>query len=316
VARVGYAAAPVNYHTMLACAAIALAACGPRPAPRDPVARALYRDLERHVTVAAATGWGADRLEIEELLEGALDSTCRVDPGLRRGLQAWIEAEIAQRGGPVERAWRERGKDLRRVDDLLVLTRVQRLLARTEELASDCPFWLEPEPVFRGRQISEQRFVLAFGGGGKVIGVRSGDRSDINVGGAGRLLFGRALNGSSTILVGLEVGGSAAFPKDEFGERSSLLFGADLVAPVVYREMLVNSYFELEAGWLGRTSERDWAAFEHGVHLGVSFGLRALRTRFVFPGVAFSASWERTFEDADDVTMIKLGARVAFELDL
>jgi hypothetical protein len=300
---------------MLACAAVAFAACGPRPTPREPVERARYRDLERHVTVAAATGWGADRLEIEDLLEGALDSTCRVDPAVRRSLHAWIEAEIAQRGGPVDRAWRERGKDLDRVDDLLVLTRVQRLLARTEESAGDCPFWLEPERGFRGRQILERRFVLAFGGGGKVIGVRRGDRSDLNVGGAGRLLFGRALAGNSTILVGLEVGGSAAFPKDESGERTSLLIGADLVAPVVYREMFVNSYLELEAGWLGRSTERDWAAFEHGVHLGVAFGLRALRTRFVFPGVAFSASWERTFE-GPDVTLFKIGARVAFDLDL
>ena len=158
--------------------------------------------------------------------------------------------------------------------------------------------------------------MLAFGGGGKVIGVRRGDRSDLNVGGAGRLLFGRALAKGATILVGLEVGGSAAFPKDETGERTSLLFGADLVAPVVYREMFTNSYLELEAGWLGRTNERDWAAFEHGVHLGIAYGLRALRTRFVFPGIAFSASWERTFEDLDDVTLFKIGARVAFDLDL
>lgn len=279
------------------------------------MARALYRDLERQVTVAAATGWGADRLEIEALLESSLDSTCRVDPAVRGGLHAWIEAEIARRGGPVDRAWRERGRDLGRVDDLLVLTRVQRLLARTEEVAGDCPFWLEPEPEFRGRQISERRFVVAFGGGGKVIGVRRGNRSDLNVGGAGRLLFGRALAGRTTLLVGLEVGGSVAFPKDELGERASLLFGADLVAPVVYREMFTNSYVELEAGWLGRSNERDWSAFEHGVHLGIAFGLRALRTRFVFPGVAFSASWERTFE-GPDVTLFKIGARVTFDLDL
>ena len=131
-------------------AALALAACGPRPAPRDPTARTLFRDLERQVTVAATTGWGADRLEIEGMIESTLDSVCRVDPLARRSLAGWLEAEIARLGGPVEKAWRERGKDLSRVGDLLVLTRVKLLLARAEELAGDCPFWLEPEHPYRG----------------------------------------------------------------------------------------------------------------------------------------------------------------------
>jgi hypothetical protein len=297
-------------------ALIIVGACARRPAPSDPTTRVLYRDLERHVTVAATTGWGADRLEIEDLLESSLDSTCRTAPPVRRGLRAWLDAEIARLGGPVERAWRERGKDLGRVDDLLVVTRVQRLLARTEELAADCPFWLEPEPAFRGRQISENRFVLAFGGGGKLIGVRQGERSDLNAGGAGRILFGRAMAEGNALLTGLEVGASAAFPRDATGERTSLVIAADLVAPVVYRKTFTNSYLELEAGWLGRTSERDWTAFDHGVHVGVALGARALRTRFLFPGAAFGASWERTFQDGDDVTLLKFGARVAFDLDL
>jgi hypothetical protein len=297
-------------------AVVVLAACSRRPAPVEPTARALFRDLERHVTVAATTGWGADRLEIEDLLESSLDSTCRVDPGVRRELRAWLDAEIARLGGPVERAWRERDKDLARVEDLLVLTRVQRLLARAEEMASDCPFWLEPERPFRGRQISERRFMLAFGGGGKLIGVSQGDRSDLNAGGAGRLLVGRALTDGHAVLAGAEGGASASFPRDAMGERTSLVIAIDLVAPVVYRRTFTNSYVEVEAGWLGRTSERDWSAIDHGVHLGIAFGARALRTRFLFPGAAFGASWERTFQDGDDVTMFKLGARVAFDLDL
>jgi hypothetical protein len=294
---------------------VALTACGPRPMPVEPTTRTLYRDLERQVTVAATTGWGSDRLEVEDLLESSLDSTCRVDPAARRALGVWIDEEIVRRGGPVERAWRERGKDLGRVSDLLVLTRVRRLLARTEELAADCPFWLEPETPFRGRQGSERRFVLAFGGGGKLIGVLQGQRSDLNAGGAGRILIGRALADGDAVFGGIETGASASFPKDAMGERTSLVIGVDLVAPLIYRRMFTNSYVELEGGWLGRTTERDWKSFDHGVHLGVAFGVRALRTRFVFPGVAFGASWERTFGD-DSATLFKIGARVAFELEL
>jgi hypothetical protein len=296
--------------------ALLLAACGPRPAPRDPTTRALLRDLERQVTVAATTGWGTDRLEIEGMLESTLDSVCRVDPLARRSLAGWLDAEIARLGGPVERAWRERGKDLSRVDDLLVLTRISKLLARAEELAGDCPFWLEPEEPFRGRQVSQDRFVLAFGGGGKGMVVQRGDRVDFSAGGAGRLLFGRAFANGHALLAGLEAGGSASFPKDQSGARGGLVIGADLVAPLVYRRTLTNAYVELEAGWLGRSSEEDFGALDHGIHVGAAVGARALRTRFVFPGAAFGVSWERTFQGGEDVTLLKVGARVAFDLDL
>jgi hypothetical protein len=296
--------------------ALALAACGPRPAPRDPTTRTLFRDLERHVTVAATTGWGSDKLEIEEMLEASLDSVCRVDPLARRSLAAWLESEIARLGGPVEQAWRERGKDLARVGDLLVLTRVKLLLTRTEELAGDCPFWIEPEYPFRGRQISEQRFVVTFGGGGKGTVVRQGDRVDLNAGGAGRLLVGRAFSDGHALFTGLELGASASFPKSETGERGALVIGADLVAPLVYRRTLTNAYFELEGGWLGRSSEEDFGDIDHGVHLGAAIGARALRTRIVFPGAAFGISWERTFQAGEDVTLLKVGARVTFDLDL
>jgi hypothetical protein len=301
---------------LAAAAALALAACAPRPAPRDPTARTLFRDLERHVTVAATTGWGSDRLEIEGMLESTLDSVCRVDPLARRSLAGWLEAELGRLGGPVEQAWRERGKDLARVEDLLVLTRVKLLLARAEELAIDCPFWIEPEYPFRGRQISEDRFVLTFGGGGKGTVVRQGDRVDLSAGGAGRLLLGRAFSDGHALFAGLELGASASFPRSETGERGALVLGADLVAPLVYRRTLTNAYFELEGGWLGRTSEDDFTDVDHGIHLGAALGARALRTRFVFPGAAFGISWERTFQAGEDVTLLKVGARVTFDLDL
>jgi hypothetical protein len=301
---------------LAACALGVLTGCGRLPAPRDPDARTLFRDLERHVTVAATTGWGTDKLEIEAMLDGALDSACRTDPLARRSLAAWLSAEISRRGGPVEQAWRARGKRLSRVEDLLVLTRIQRLLTRTEELANDCPFWLEPEHPFRGRQISEGRMLLTFGGGGKGIVVAQSDRVDLSFGGAGRLLAGRAFTGGHALFAGAEVGASAAFPKDAMGERTSLVIGADLVAPIVYRRTLTNAYVELEAGWLGRTSEADWTAFDHGIHVGAALGGRALRTRFLFPGAALGVSWERTFQGGADVTLLKIGARVAFDLDL
>lgn len=300
----------------LAVFVVALVACSRPPRPVDPSAAALYRDLERIVTVHATVGWGVDRIEIENVLKGTLDSVCRTDPLARRLLREWVDGELQRLGAPVEVAYRERGEKLSNVEDLLVVTRISKLLARAEEVANECPFWIEPEEPFRGRQISDGRWQVSFGGGGKGIIVRQGTREDISAGGAGRLLLGRTFRGGDALYAGLEIGASAAFPKNEMGERTSLVIGADFVAPLVYRRTLTNAYFELEAGWLGRSTETDWGNVDHGVHVGFALGARALRTRFLFPGAALGISYERTFLEGDDVRTIKVGARVAFDLDL
>lgn len=295
---------------------VLLAACSRTPAPKDPTERALFRDLERQVTVAAATGWGVDRLEIEGMLDTALDSVCRVDVLGRRGLRAWLDAEISRRGGPVDQAWRARGKKLSRVSDLLVLHRVRLLLERADQLSLDCPFWLEPENPFEGRQISENTWQLTLGGGGIASAIQQGDDQDLSFGGAGRLLLGRMFADGDGLYAGVELGASAQFPKNAMGERTSLELGADLVTPIVYRRTLTNAYFEFEAGWLGHSTERDWSAIDHGMHVGVAFGGRALRQRFLFPGAVLGVAWERLFLDGDDLITVKVGARVAFDLDL
>lgn len=298
-------------------ASVSLApACSRTPAPVEPTERALYRDLERQVTLAAATGWGVDRLEIEGMLETALDSVCRVDVLGRRALHAWLDAEIARRGGPVEKAWRERGKDLANVAELLVMHRVRMLLERADESSVDCPFWIEPVNPFEGRQISENRWQISLGGGGKASAIQQGDKQDLSFGGAGRLLFGRMFAQGDGLYLGAELGASAQFPKDAMGERSSVEIGADLVIPLVYRRTLLNTYWEVEAGWLGHATERDWSAIDHGAHIGFAFGGRALRQRFLFPGAALGLAIERLVVDGDDILTVKLGARVSFDWDL
>ena len=293
-----------------------LAACAHRPVPPDPSAAALYRDLEREVTVNAAIGWSVDRIEIESILKSSLDSVCRTDPLARRLLRQWIDSELSRLGAPVEAAYAARGRKLSNVDDLLLVTRISKLLARGEEVANECPFWIDIEEPFRGRQISDGRWQISFGGGGKGIIVRQGNREDLNAGGAGRLLIGRVFSGGDALYVGFEGGASAGFPKDENGERGALVLGADFVAPLVYRHTLTNAYFEVEAGWLGHSTERDWGDLDHGVHVGFALGARALRTRFLFPGAALGISYERLLLDGDDIRTIKVGARVAFDLDL
>jgi hypothetical protein len=120
------------------------------------------------------------------------------------------------------------------------------------------------------------------------------------------------------LYVGLEIGGSAEFPKDDMGNRGQLELAADVVAPIVYRKTFLNSFIEIDAGWIGRTTERDWNHYDHGFHVGAAFGARALRQRFVFPNASFGISYERIWglDGNDDLMMFKVGARVSLDLDL
>lgn len=300
---------------------LALTACAHRVPPQRPSA-VLYDDLLRLVTVEAAAGWDIDRLEVASLLGPALMSVCQTTPAAQLELAGWLEAEIARAGGPVDEAWRRAGKDRDAVRDVVELDRVRQVLtAAVDASATDCPYWAEGRDDFRGRQISLDRWQLSGGGGGKGIVVAQAGQRDLNFGGAGRLLLGRTFGLRHALYAGVELGASASFPRDASGERSALRLGLDLVTPVVYRRTFLNTYAEVEAGYLLHGTEgtaTSPAELTHGLHLGVSFGGRATRTRLVFPGAALGLSVERAFADGDipALTMVKLGLRVALDWDL
>jgi hypothetical protein len=314
--RIGAYSADVASRLVLIAAAVAVGCAGARPEPRAQAA--LYRDLERMVSISAAAGWNIDRFEIEEMLPAALESVCRVPLADRRAVLAWIDAEIMDAGGPVEVAYRERGKKLDKVKRLVELDRIKRLLARAVVIAADdCPFWIEPSERFAGRQLLDDRWVLSFGGGGKGIVVISEGELDLSAGGAGRLLVGRAFGPHWMVSTGVEVGALASFPRDGDGERAGLVLGADVVAPLVLRYRLVNSYFEFQGGYLGQVREGSNDVVS-GVNAGIAVGAQAGRARWFLPGAAFGLTVERTFpgEMEPSLWAIKAGFRVAIDLSL
>lgn len=301
---------------LLACTAFG--GCARTLPPQKPAA-VLYRDLDRIVTVASTTGWYIDRIELDKIETDALLSVCAVPPVARQDLEAWLDARIAAEGGPVREAFAKRGRDLSKVKELLRLTRIRMALGRaTASAEQDCPFWIQPSERFGGRQISDGRWHVSMGGGGKGILVSQDGEQDIKFGGAGRLLLGRSIGHRVGLYGGLEAGASASFPRDEMGERGELIFGLDVVAPVVMRYTLVNSYWELEAGPFGSINELDRELIP-GLHVGAAIGGRATRNRWFFPGAVFGVSYERTFPDGDQgepIQTIKLGFRVAIDIDL
>jgi hypothetical protein len=290
-----------------------LAACM-GPLPQRKTSEALHRDLERIVSFSETQGWRIDRSEIEDAMPAALMSVCRATLATRDDLELWLDQRIEALGGPVEDAFQRRGRKLSRVDDLLMLTRIRLLLTSAGDRAStDCPFWLSRSSDFRGRQILDDRWLLSFGGGGKVNWVREDGHNDLNFGGAGRLLVGRAFGRYMTFLTGVQVGGSASLPLNEEGTgRTNLVIGIDTVIPLVYRHRLVSTYYEVEAGYVAHVTEDDLKP-RHGVHVGAAFGVAVTRTRWVFAGAAFGVSYERIVEDKI-LHVFKAGFRGAIDL--
>jgi len=233
-------------------------------------------------------------------------------------LRQWLHSRVTALGGPVERAYRERGRDLDRVGDLLELTRIKILFEAAERASTECPFYLTPERNFAGRQISDDRWQLSVGGGGRGNVLTQGGDTDVSFGGAGRLLLGRAIGDRWSLYSGVEAGGSALFPKDESGNRESVVVLFELATPFVVRWRSVNSYIEGEAGYLATFQEKDRDP-EHGFRIGAAFGARALLTRRFFPGGAFQLSYDRVSPGSPGAPArhtVRVGFRVALDFNL
>jgi hypothetical protein len=306
---------------LVAAAWLAGSAGCTRPLPSHPSTASLYRDMERLVTVREASGWEVDRLEIDQILSATLMSACQVEPALRLALRDWVEQRITELGGPVELAHQRRDSPgaAEDYDELLTMTRIHTLLDRTIAVAEeDCPFWLQPQAVFHGRQISDGRWQVSLSGGGRANLVLSKGRTDLEFGGASRALIGRVFDNSLGLYTGLEIGGGASVPKNDEGMRASLILGVDVVAPVMARYYWVNTFADFEIGYMGHATEEDWGDIDHGVHVGVYVAGRAMRVRWFFPGGGFGASYERTFPTGGDepLHLIKVGFRGSLDFDL
>jgi hypothetical protein len=270
--------------------------------------------MQRLVNVTEAAGWSVDRIERDALLADALDSVCRAGPDARREALAWVDARIAAQGGDVEAAWRARGKKLSRVDDLLELHRIRLVLAAAIDTAEDCPFWLEQEEPFRGRQISDDRWLLSFESDGEGLLVRAAGETDFAGGGSGRALIGRTFGPRWGVHGGIEIGGSASFFRDASGARTNLTLALDVVTPLAFRYRLINTYVEFETGWLGHLTEED-TTLRSGVHLGLALGARSVRERWLMPGLAVILSYD-VIPDDPALHVLKFGFRVSFDVDL
>ncbi|MEE2903166.1 MAG: hypothetical protein VYC39_12610 [Myxococcota bacterium] len=288
--------------------------------PKDPVVSALYRDLRRIVLLEEAKGWTIDKYEVDEIVPTALQSICGTELGTSKTLSTWLSDEKLRLGGDPAEFYQKNGQSLEGMGALLSLHRIQLLLdTAAEKRTENCPFWQRPSSDFRGRQLISDRWALSFGGGGKLIGVKQGDRYDVNFGGAGRLLIGRGLNEHWAAFAGFELGGGAGFPRDQNGQRGQITVLVDVVAQASLRYQIVNSYFELESGYLVQTRENALSEFSHGFRVGIAYGLQYSRQLLFLPGASFGVSYDHLYGREGslyDTSYLKFGFRGAFDMPL
>lgn len=306
----------------------AASACAPT-LPTEQPQRALVRDLQRVVDVRRGIGWLVDESELHVVLPQGLKAVCQVPEADRAAALGWLDRAIAAEGGPdVARRWRERGRDLDEVADLLRLSRARLLLQRADEWVKQgrCPFWLEPSPRFRGVHVQDQRFIFTIEGGGRVTQEFALGSVRVGGGGSGRLLAGYGFGETWALTTGFEFGGGAQFTNLQLGQQSELpQLVAQAVVPVVLRwQFGLTAHAELEAGpmaYVGRATANAATGavavhYNWGIHAGTAIGASYLRLQRGFIpkfAVAFTIDHVPGVGARPTLTQVGVGVRTGVD---
>jgi hypothetical protein len=297
--------------------------------PREPVPRALVRDVERVVDVRGNVGWFIDETEIQAVLPDVMKSLCQVPVEDREAALVWLDRDIVELGGPdVVAAWRARGKRLDKIEDLLLASRTRLLLGRANEWANQgrCPFWLEPTARFPGVHTQDHRFIATVEGGGRVTQEIALGRSRFGGGGSGRILAGYGFAEGWGLTSGLELGGGARFTNLQLGEQSEFpsLVGQAAMPIVLRKQLGLTTHAELEAGPMAYfdrgsadPSTRELKLhFDWGLRFGAALGGTYLRLhRGFIPkfAVAFTVDYVPAVSDQPGLTQIGIGFRTGID---
>ena len=208
-------------------------------------AAGLLADVERIVSVEQSLGWFVDRTAYEEVLPAMLQSVCRTSPAAR------IEArtELARRSRELGSArqlfvFAGRRLDGKTKEALFVerqLGALEHAMARAD---ADCPFFVQPEPDFIGRQTDRNRFTLSLETGGMIQIRRTEGDWTFGGGGTGRILPGYGFGGAITVLAGAEFGGGAMIRPGAVPTQLAINYFPAI--PVVVRFHDVSWHYDLE----------------------------------------------------------------------
>ena len=271
-------------------ALLALVSClvvGCTPLPQTRPTRGLYVDLRKAVELQEQSDWVVDRLEVEDALEGVMASVCASTRDAREDLRSWLNDRIdaeaghgaSEQSSPSEVLYRRDGKMSSRAEDVRTLERVRLMLDGAEDVARECPYWLDQETDFAGNESDERRFVvLAESIGAAALRVADGEIG-VGGGGGGRVLLGYGVSARLTLALGIEVGASGTLPETDEGTRTFEAVASSAV-PLLLRISDVSRHFDVELAWSTLYTE---GATRHGLRVGLGYGLSTPRVASFMP---------------------------------
>ncbi len=253
--------------------------------------RGLLDDVER--VVWAQSGWFVDAEELEEVSSTLLESVCRATPEARQTARTVLQERAAAAGDPYAK-WEAAGRRFdAAVDAAVKADRELRALDLALTRAPvDCPFWVQPEPGFDGRQVDRGELTLSLETGGMAQIRQTDGTLTVGGGGAGRILPGYGF-GDFTLLGGIEFGGGALIrPRTTPTSFAINFFPA---VPVVLRFRNVAWHYDLEVAAVS-LFQADDASVSWGGRIGGAIGVSALRTRNILPWAGFAVAYEHYVE--------------------
>ncbi len=270
----------------------------PPSTPAEPVASdasvaALLFDLERIVRAEESSGWLIDAAAERRIHPDVMESVCRVVPSVRALALERVEAEGHALGDP-RALYREAGDQLTTSVEVVISAsrRLAALRHAVEVAPEECPFWLSPEPEFRGVQGTRDRGILNFDTGGTVQ-LRSTEGSlTLGAGGFGRLLAGYSFTHVS-VLAGVELGGGAMLEPNT--DPTEFVINYLPALPLIVRLHHQAWNFDLEAASVALFQAGN-SELSYGVRGGLTVGISSLRIRGILPWVGLGIATEYHFE--------------------
>jgi hypothetical protein len=253
---------------------------------------ALAFDVWRIVDARESGGWLIDADALDAIESDLMESVCRATPETRAATSTQLARERDALGHP-RRLFREDGALTERVQAALSAERRYQALERANQVARDCPFWLTPDPKFRGLQSTRERFIVNFDTGGTAQ-LRHIDGWTIGAGGFGRLLAGYSFTHVS-LLAGIEFGGGALLEPDT--RPTEFVINYIPALPLIVRMHHEAWHLDLETAPVALFQQSD-LALSFGARAGVTIGFSALRLRGVLPWVGLGVAAEYHFENA------------------
>jgi hypothetical protein len=275
-------------------------AFGAEPAPAvAPVASeasvdALVFDITRIVASEESSGWLLDETALHGIEADIMQSVCHAPPAVRAGALERLERDSRALGDSRSAFERDHGQLTSRVEKALSAERRVAAARRGSELAARCPFWVTPDPDFRGLQSTRERFITNFDTGGIVQLRHTQGLWALGAGGFGRALAGYSFTHVS-VLSGIEFGGGALLePKTN---PTQFIINYLPAVPVIVRLHRQAWSVDLE-GASTALFQAGNTQFSYGVRGGLTVGLSSLRLHGLLPWVGLGVASEYYFANS------------------